>query len=220
MTFNVGETIFGHYYQNKKLREITGENKVFFGQFATPYPGSRFAETANDDGIVLVEKWQDYVTTNVNFVPRGLLDERPIRNLKRLRMTDSMKIIRELGRIEDFSLVDMKVIIDTLKKIRFFYQNCNGKNSLEEICGKMLQRFDIGYKDSLSSTMKIAVILSQLGLIKPDDMVQYPEKILPDWQKRFYGIDSNLNMNIYLLFDFFSIITKNITKRITPPKHA
>lgn len=215
MTFNVGETIYGHYFQNRMLKEITGEKKVFFGQFATPYPGSRFGENACEDGIVLVEKWRDYVTSNVNFVPRTLLNEKPEKTLRWLRISDSMKTTKELSRSEDFSLIDMNVAIDTLKKIRFFYKNCNGINSIENINDKMLVRFNMEYKEALAFTMKIVVIMSQLGLIKPSNMDEYPKEIIPDWQERFYEIDSNLNMNVFLFLSYLKLIKRNLNKRLS-----
>ena len=212
MTFNVGETIFGHYFQNKNLMDITKEKKVFFGQFATPYPGTRFGKTADNDGIVLAEKWRDYVTSNVNFIPRTLLDEKPKRTLRRLRISDSTIVLKEHSKLENYGVFDIKAIVKTLKRIRFFYSNCNGNNSIENIYKYMGRRFDMGYKDALTYTMKLVVIMSQLGLIKPKNMEQYPQEILPDWQGRFYRADSNLHMNIYLLSRLIRLMRTNLVK--------
>jgi radical SAM superfamily enzyme YgiQ (UPF0313 family) len=202
MTFNVGETIFGHYIQNKMLTDITGDKKVFFGQFATPYPGSKFGDTAENDGMVLVENWQDYVTSNVNFIPNELLNEKPVRTLKRLRISDSIIIIREMRQLEDLARTT-KNHFDILTKIQFFYKYCNGKNSVEDISYRIGKRFNLVNRDALAHTVKIVVIMSQLGLIRPYNMHDYPQNIVPDWQKRFFGFNSNLDMNMYLLSGFF-----------------
>lgn len=209
MTFNVGETIFGHYIQNKNLVDVTGEKRVFFGQFATPYPGSRFGESASDDGMVLVERWQDYVTSNVNFVPNEMLKEKPKRTLKYLRLSDSLIIVRELRNVEDFAL-SVRNVLNTLIKIRFFYKHCNGHTSIYDIFRYMNKKFGMKKSDAMAYTVKVLVIMSQLGLIKPNDMKQYPQKIVPDWQKRYFGFDSNLNMNLYLFSRFVRSWLRNL----------
>jgi radical SAM superfamily enzyme YgiQ (UPF0313 family) len=212
MTFNVGETIFGHYFQNKKLMEITGAKQVFFGQFATPYPGTRFRETAENDGIVLVEKWQDYVTSNVNFIPKTLLDEKPDRTLKRLRLSDLMIILKVQSKIENFSIYDRKAIFRARRRAQFYYNKCNGNSTLEKISKVMGNEFSLDYKEALRYTMKLTVIMSQLGLIKSKNMKQYPQKIKPDWQTRFYGIDSNFRMNLYIISRFFKLLGRNLKR--------
>jgi len=213
MTFNVGETIFGHYFQNRKLVEITGKKKVFFGQFATPFPGTRFGESAANDGVVLVEKWQDYLTTNVNFVPKTLLNERPETTLRKLRISDSIIILKEYSKLEKFGVYDIKTIIENIKRIQFFFNKCNGINTIENICKYMAKRFDLEYNVALVYTMKLVVIMSQLGLLKPKNMEQYPQEIVPDWQKRFYSINSNIDMNAYLFSRVFRLMAKNLAKR-------
>lgn len=213
MTFNVGETIYGHYFQNRKLMDATGEKKVFFGQFATPYPGTRFNKTASDDGIVLVESWSDYVTSNVNFMPRTLLDEMPRRTLGRLRASDMMVILKAYSKFEKFGIFDMRAILNYQRRIRTFYRLCDGTNSMESISKEMGKRFGMASKEALAFTAKIMVILSQLGLIKPHNMEKYPQTIVPDWQKRFYGIESNLRMNTYMARKFFGLMGRNLVKR-------
>jgi radical SAM superfamily enzyme YgiQ (UPF0313 family) len=213
MTFNVGETIYGHYFQNKKLLEATGQKKVFFGQFATPYPGTRFNKTAPDDGIVLVENWSDYVTSNVNFMPRTLLDERPRRNLGRLRASDMMVILKEYAKFEKFGIFDMRAILNHQRRIKSFFRMCDGTNSMESISKELGRIFGMKSKEALAFTAKIMVIMSQLGLIAPHNMEQYPQKIVPDWQKRFYGIESNFRMNSYMARRFFGLMGKNLVRR-------
>ena len=87
-----------------------------------------------------------------------------------------------------------------------------------DIIDAHLQRFSvaevldkvINNKYAMAYTMKVLVIMSQLGLIKPENMQQYPQEIVPDWQKRYYGISSNLNMNMYLFSRFLRSRIKNL----------
>ena len=88
MTFNTGETIAGHYRQNRAMTRMTNWFGVFWGQFATPFPGSRFYHDAPQTGRVFTKRWSDYVTGNVNYIPNSLLDEVPIRNRARLNCLD------------------------------------------------------------------------------------------------------------------------------------
>ncbi len=213
MTFNVGETIYGHYLQNRLLSEATGENKVFFGQFATPYPGTKFKQTAPDDGMVLVKTWGDYVTCNVNFIPKTLLSERPRRTLKRLRTSDMMVILKAYSKLEKFGIFDMRTIMDHHERLRFFYRLCDGENSMEDIGKAIKMRYSMGEKEAITYTAKIIVILAQLGLIEPHDIGKYPQKIEPDWQKRFYGVDSNFRMNLHIISRFSSLLGKNLVRR-------
>jgi radical SAM superfamily enzyme YgiQ (UPF0313 family) len=216
MTFNVGETIFGHYFQNRKLMEITGDRRIFFGQFATPYPGTRFAETASKDGLVLVENWSDYVTTNLNFIPRTLLDEKPKRSLRRLRISDLAIIMKEYSRIQNPEALQLRSILSNQKIIRFFYSQCQGNNRVEDISKSMSSTFKMDYKEALDYTMKLVVIMSQLGLIKPENRDHYSQKITPDWQKRFYGIDSNSKMNMVWLSKYFKLKGARLRQRFSP----
>jgi radical SAM superfamily enzyme YgiQ (UPF0313 family) len=213
MTFNVGETIYGHYLQNRKLMDATGEKKVFFGQFATPYPGTMFNKTASHDGMVLVEAWSDYVTSNVNFIPKTLLGEQPRRTLRRLRASDMMIILKAYSRFEKFGIFDVRSIRNHRKRLRLFYRHCDGQNSMEDISRALGRRFGMGDREALGYTAKVMVIMSQLGLVEPHNIKDYPRRIEPDWQKRFYGVNSNWRMNIHIISRFSSMIGKNLVNR-------
>lgn len=86
MTFNEGETVAGQRRQavflSQQLEKLAPYNihtsienrPPFLGQFATPYPGTRFYDSAPQTGRVLAQHWSDYKTSRLNYVPHTLAE--------------------------------------------------------------------------------------------------------------------------------------------------
>ena len=51
-----------------------------FGQFATPYPATKFYETAKKEGICFMKSWDDYNRQEINFIPYSFLHDVPIKS--------------------------------------------------------------------------------------------------------------------------------------------
>jgi radical SAM superfamily enzyme YgiQ (UPF0313 family) len=92
MSFLPGETLDSTYKTSRLLDKLYGgkgpniiewlrpvHNRLGLGLCANPYPGSRFFDTAKDEGVILAESWRSYYPFNLSFVPYSFLHDVPIR---------------------------------------------------------------------------------------------------------------------------------------------
>jgi len=157
MTCNTGETIGGHYRQNRALTKMTGRYGVSWGQYATPFPGSKFYDDAPHTGIVFAERWNDYITRNVNYVPNSLLEEVPVRNRPRLTTLDVLlcKFAYREARPRPFG-VDFERL----------YQLVDGGASVRRILDRYAADSAEDDKLAFQEGVKGVIIFAQLGLIR------------------------------------------------------
>lgn len=68
------------------------------GQFATPYPGTKFFDEVKREGILLSKSWNDYNRQEVNFIPNSFLEDVPtsVGNLSKAEFVNKVKIYRDL----------------------------------------------------------------------------------------------------------------------------
>ena len=157
MTFNTGETIAGHYRQNRALTRMTNWFGVFWGQFATPFPGSRFFHDAPQTGRVFTKRWNDYVTGNVNYIPNSLLDEVPLRNRRRLNSLDLL-----LCRYGYRDARPKPLGIDYQR----LYGLIDGTRTVREILGLYASSFAGEEEAAFQEGCKGILIFAQLGTIR------------------------------------------------------
>ena len=189
MTFNIGETILGQYRGNEFLVGLTGRHGVFFGQFATPYPGSRFGETARNDGLLLMSKWSDYMIQQVNFVPNSLLLEKPIKNrfgtnASIITMLENLKAADVGMALAEHRIFDTINIYNLIKKIKDVYNSCDGTRNLKEIAEDIARKHCIGFNEALRFVSKNIVIFAQLGLIRTNNDTIQPVNF--EWIGKYY----------------------------------
>lgn len=162
MTCNVGETIAGHYHQNRRLVKMTGTYCVFWSQFATPFPGSRFFDDAKKEGLVLADSWSSYMTDRMTFVPNSLLNDVPVRNRRFLWPVDRFLCYVALrgrtSRFEDASL-------DTHVTCAKVYGLIDGKRTVQDIADALVGLNSVSSKVILKDVVKVVITLAQLGLI-------------------------------------------------------
>jgi hypothetical protein len=141
--------------------QMTGRRAVYWGQYATPFPGSQFFNEAKQEGILLPERWSEYVTTNMNFVPKSLLDDVPVRNRiclwpwdKLLCRVELNSALRTQGMLPNTSVTAPKV-----------YELIDGKRTVRAIANEIVRRHGTLPKVTLQEAVKVVITLAQLGLI-------------------------------------------------------
>lgn len=175
MTCNIGETIAGHYHQNRRLTKMMNCHDVFWGQYATPFPGSRFFDEAKQEGLVLAERWSDYVTQQMNFVPNSLRNDVPVRNRRWLWPVDKQlcrTALRRALRRED-PPTDIGVTVSAV------YELIDGERTVQGIADEFVHQHGTPPKMTLQEVVKVVITLAQLGLIS---------STAPDGQTKPYGL--------------------------------
>jgi len=157
MTCNTGETVGGHYRQNRALTKMTGRHDIFWGQFATPFPGSVFYDEAPKTGLVFAERWNDYVTRNVNYIPNSLLDEVPIRSRARLNWLDLLfcRYAYRRARPKPFG-------VDFQRMFRLI----DGQITVRDVLHRYAEKSAEDEKSCLQEGIKGIIIFAQLGVIR------------------------------------------------------
>jgi len=98
MAFSPGETLSGYYFQTRFINRLTRNaraHRLFVGQFATAYPGTRFYQEASQQGQLLVQGWDSFHHHNIKFLPHSLLDDVPELTVNRLRIQDVFVLLLE-----------------------------------------------------------------------------------------------------------------------------
>ena len=179
MTFNPGETLEGHRNQKLFLDTLFTERKgvslvggprrkaVYLGQFATPYPGSRFFETRNTTGITLCHTWSGFISTKINFVPHSLLQDCP--KCDSLDAADYIEVLDALfykfPSAFEPRRKGIKRAYFITQALKTFFSLCNGKKTLEECAMSFEKIYGCRRETALKFAAITSVIAAQCGLL-------------------------------------------------------
>ena len=164
MTFNMGESINGHYMQSKFLSEVLGRKScVCVGSFSTPYPGTVFERIAKDKGMVFFKNWKDRVTYEINFIPNSLLDDIPLKTSDGLGATE-LRVLKALNSVGIGLDPEPKETLEN--KLKRFYEYCDGKRSVKQISKRLAKEYLMHFEYSIKWVALQTIFCAQLGLIK------------------------------------------------------
>lgn len=176
MTFNVGETVQGHNNQSKffdglfhALREHSIQlspesNFPYFGQFATPYPGTPFYQSASRTGICLAKTWSDYITTRVNYIPNSLLKQ-PVHLTSKLD-AEMREILWEINKQYIFSNSYEQSASILTDMLDLFINLLEKDIALEEMATIIMLQFNISEYTAMKFSSINLVAVSQMGIIQ------------------------------------------------------
>lgn len=151
ISFYIGETVDTARRTAELLSKISNENlpvvdylksvhlPYSFGQFATPYPNTRFYDIAEKEGICFTQSWDDYNRQKVNFIPYSFLHDIPSKT-KELSKEDFYKEINRFKDAVKYYLNDPDLIgfsdynnyLDFLYRI---YDNIDGSKNVTKLLG-------------------------------------------------------------------------------------
>jgi radical SAM superfamily enzyme YgiQ (UPF0313 family) len=184
MVFNPGETITGYYVQNQYLNTIQEGFEwfeyfhpfpfpLYIGQFSTPYPGTKFFEEADKQGLVLIEDNVDRYHHQINFIPNSLLDDVSVRVVEHLAEEDVLLFLRAVytGFWADFPGKSMKRelsnrLYEVYRFIHPFFKKCNGELTVRQIAIQLSDYLNIRFTRSVRLTAYAVYIFAQMGLIR------------------------------------------------------
>ena len=184
MAFNPGETISGYYEQARFIDGLISDLPwydyfhmfpfpLYVGQFCTPHPGTKLHEDAREAGEVLADSWDDYYHHQINFVPRSLLQDVPVKNARELGGLhyELCNFVIQVAFWSDFNVsksLDSKR--KTLARYRgfltLFWRYCNGRNTMEGICARAASRAGLDRREAIRFGALTSLVLGQLGVIK------------------------------------------------------
>jgi magnesium-protoporphyrin IX monomethyl ester (oxidative) cyclase len=165
MSFNPGETISSHYRRWENFSKFYCRKGLFIGQFATPYPRTEFDDRASEWGIKLVDNWEDRVTRRINFVPKSLLEDRPLKVFSDLPADINLQILKFiLVRYSNLPKYKTSLLYSLL--LRFIYMHCDGKIDVLEISKLLSKDFEINRNMSLRLVAYSMIIFAQIGIVK------------------------------------------------------
>jgi len=187
MAFNPGESIVG-YYMQKEFLDMAQKGfswhkffhpfayPVYIGQFATPYPKTKFWENLEKDSMILVEKPEDRFHHQINSVPYSLLHDKPIATTRNI--TEDLYMIflngSKLNLWAYFSGNDSKTelgnkLYEFWKFVKPFFQKCKGESSLKEIGAELSRELGISEIKAMRLTAFATYIFAQVGAIRSVD---------------------------------------------------
>ncbi len=178
MTFNEGETVEGHRRHSHFVARLIdlvapydvvlsiGRQPPFIGQFATPYPGTRFYTSAPETGRVLTQTWADYVTARVNYIPNSLL-EQPVRRAG-APAQDLLDRLEQVNRQLVFVWPDHlgREVPGLDEMLRAFMGLLDRGGTLSDMIGAIQARFELSPYMATKFAAVNFVAASQLGLIR------------------------------------------------------
>ena len=184
MAFNPGESISGYYEQARFIDRLISDLPwyeyfhpmpfpLYTGQFCTPHVGTMLHEDAPKMGMVLVDGLEDYYHHRINFVPNSLLDDIPMRNIKRLDLyyyrLCSFALTYSFW--SDFNAsvpVDAQkaILSDYRDSLNLFWKLSDGRRSIRDISLIVHSKLGIERKQAVRFCAFTALILGQIGVIK------------------------------------------------------
>ena len=191
MAFNPGESIVGYYMQKEfldKAQEGFSWHRffhpypypVYVGQFATPYPKTKFWDNLEKESIILVDTPEDRYHHQINSIPFSLLDDIPIRTVEKLDEELYMIFLNsvKLNFWTMFPGNDPKDILarklfDVWRFIKSYFSKCDGKRSVKQIGKELAQELDFPFNKAMRLTAFATYIYAQVGVIR--SAVQYKD---------------------------------------------
>jgi radical SAM superfamily enzyme YgiQ (UPF0313 family) len=184
MAFNPGETISGYYEQARFIDRLISDLPwyehfhmfpfpVYVGQFCTAHPGTKLYEEAMSLGEVIARGWDDYHHHRINFVPRSLLDDVPMKNAGELgplhyRLCNFVLQVA-LWNIfnESCPIAERRAAATRYRDfLGSFWQYCNGKRTMQDVCEAAGRACALTREESLTFGALTCLILGQTGVIK------------------------------------------------------
>lgn len=149
ISFYIGETIDTAKKTSELLSKISSKDlpvidylksvhlPYSFGQFATPYPGTRFYEIAEKEGVCFMESWDDYNRQKVNFIPYSFLYDVPVKT-KSMRKEEFNKEVDKFKDAINYYLNDPELIGfgDYNEYVQFLYKvysDVDGNKNVEGV---------------------------------------------------------------------------------------
>ncbi|MGD9504993.1 MAG: radical SAM protein [Syntrophobacteraceae bacterium] len=182
MAFNPGETIHGYYLQgifiDSLLEGLPWADffhplpfPLYIGQMCTPHPGTKLHEDAHRSGHVMTAKWSDYYHHRVNFIPNSLLDDIPIKNIRRLGKHELMLFVRALNagvyaifyNKKNYEIAMICYFIIDLAIT--FFNNIDGRLTIHETYDKTARNLCIDRDHAYSYLAVITLVMSEMGWI-------------------------------------------------------
>ncbi|MCL5090493.1 MAG: B12-binding domain-containing radical SAM protein [Patescibacteria group bacterium] len=206
MGFNPMESIYGYYQQQRTVfKEVLGYNFIHPGQTSTPYPGTAYWEEKEKFGMVLAKNWEEFDHKLIPFLPFSLLQGKPKKVLKTLRLNDFFIILGtyftyrvDLFPKKIFTLENLSKALGYWKKLSKYYSLCNGDYTVEEIGRYLSQQEIMREEESLRFTGFTTLMCAKMGIIK--DMASAEMKNL-----EVKPLFSNLQEQIKSIWQYFSL---------------
>jgi len=156
MSFNPGETLQSITLTTELLQKLTNKIKnykeklsteihslhlpYYFGQFATPNPGSNFYKTARKQGILFAKTWNDYNHQFISFIPNSFLDDIPKTNKKKLTNAEFAEQIEKINPNIEFYIKNNVTTIKSTTKFQHLmfnlYKIIDNKTTIRQIANK------------------------------------------------------------------------------------
>lgn len=205
MAFSPGEDLTGFLAQNRIMDRYFNNSRfpaVYLGQFATTYPGTRFHRDAPALGKILARDWNDHHHDTVNFAPFSLLKDVPVRTRRSLSLPGALVSLAAMYRVR-YEIFDLRNspsqtrrrMLDHWRRLRWFYRNCDGKKSIEEIAAEMRVNFALDEFEGTRFCCVASLLLACMGLVKS---ASNPEKVRPTDRGAFLYYLTNLLNPHYL----------------------
>jgi len=184
MAFNPGETINGYYFQKGFLDEIQADMPwyeyfhplpfpVYVGQFATPYPGTKFRSDVDKKGVLLLEDDEYLYHRMINFVPHSLLEDIPLRNTDRLGKNEIYICLVAFRQTLFPYFWDNDNLEEVGSKLAFlkgyaedFFNHATGIHTLKQMALRMQMDKGVTLEQSLRFSAFMAYIMGQMGWIR------------------------------------------------------
>ncbi|NLI76247.1 MAG: B12-binding domain-containing radical SAM protein [Candidatus Riflebacteria bacterium] len=184
MAMNPGETINGYHLQKRALDRMQEglpwfqffhplPFPLYIGQFATPYPDTGFARQVGTEGRLLADSPEDTFHHQINFVPRSLLDDVPLRNAPALPAAVKRLVLYAFWRAlwlpfdRENSLPSLKARLREANRfLIWFWDRANGKRPLDQISTLACQELNFPDHKACRFCALAAYLLGQLGWIR------------------------------------------------------
>jgi radical SAM superfamily enzyme YgiQ (UPF0313 family) len=172
MAFSPGETLSAYYFQTRFINRVLGNgrgHRLFVGQFATAYPGTRFFEEVGEQGMVLARSWDDYHHHNIKFLPTSLLEDVPELTVRRLGWQDLFVLLLEsyLWRYDAYPCgFDRRRLLAERRALRRLVPLIDGRRSLREIAERLHEAAAWPRDEAYRFTAFTLMIMAQAGLVR------------------------------------------------------
>jgi radical SAM superfamily enzyme YgiQ (UPF0313 family) len=169
MAFYPGESVQGHLDQKQDLTEIGIGSYDYFRliQFSTPYPGTEFARTAETDGLVTAETWEQFHTYFVNFVPNSFLDSRLTRYQFELNEQNMQAMVQVIdSRVFRFRELGLMRALGLKRVISKYLELLPRSNCVKDIAHCLHEHYFPNTKHAMVIACLLTMIAVQFGVIK------------------------------------------------------
>ena len=156
-----GETLESICITNQYINRLKDtNNELIYGQYLVPYPGTKLAETCEEDGILIERNYSNYISTDIVYLPFSILDQKPFAICKPNKQQLDAMCASYINASRTLGIRKVKEYIEMICNLS------DGTRSVQDIIYSFINNFKLNSKFAHKFVYRFINYLAQFNCIQ------------------------------------------------------